>query len=65
MCGAPKPAAIRKKMTRLVKTILAMALLGAILFSLVEASRAYFVLRTPGWHEWADFTIPVDTVPSG
>ena len=46
-----------------VRLALAAILAGFILFGLVELGRAYWTLRTPGWHEWADFTVPADTVP--
>ena len=53
------------KQKRVVRLLAAATLAGSMLSFLIDVGRAYFTLKTPGWNEWADFTIPVDTVPFG
>jgi hypothetical protein len=51
------------KYKQIFRLALAAILAAFILFGLVEMGRAYFMLRSPGWHEWADFTGPTDAIP--
>jgi hypothetical protein len=50
----------QKRVVRVVRLLVAAPSLGFIIFFLAEMGRAYFILRSPGWHEWADFTVPTD-----
>jgi hypothetical protein len=51
------------KHRQIVRLALAAILAGFILFFLAEVGRAYLTLRSPGWHEWANFTVPADALP--